>query len=50
MLTSVPLFIWDAFALALTPRRRKRSRRRLIDRALREWRVRLWPGLPVRFA
>jgi hypothetical protein len=43
MLTWLPLLTWDAFALALSPRRRERTRRRLIDRALREWRGMLRP-------
>lgn len=47
MLTWLPLLTWDAFAPAA---RRERTRRRLIDRALREWRGRLGTGLPVRFA
>ncbi len=45
MLTCMPLFIWDAFAL-VGRTRRARPRRRLIDRALREWReVRHLPPL-----
>jgi hypothetical protein len=43
MLTGLLLLTWDAFALARSPRRRERSRRRLIDRALREWRGMLRP-------
>jgi hypothetical protein len=49
MRTWLALLVWDAFALTLSSRR-ARSRRRLIDGALREWRGRIWPGMPVRFA
>jgi hypothetical protein len=49
MLRCMSLLTWDAFAPALSSRR-ARSRRRLIDGALREWRGRIWPGLPARCA